>query len=50
MKSSAHKRKEKAQQQLQISAAKSRRLTELCAASITSDNNLTETGQFVMLC
>jgi len=50
MKSSAHKRKVKAQQQLQNSAAKSRRLTEHFAASLTSNNDLTEIGQSVMLC
>jgi len=48
MKSTAQKRKEKAQQRLQNSAAKSRTLTELFAASIISNNNLTETGQSVM--
>jgi len=50
MESSAQKHKEKPQQQLQGSAAKSRRLTELFSASITSNNNLTETGQSKMLC
>ena len=47
--SQAQKRKEKAQQRLQNSAAKSRKLTELFAASIISNNNLIETGQSVML-
>jgi len=39
MKSGAQKRKEKAQQQLQSSAAKSREPTEFFAASITPTNN-----------
>jgi len=50
MNSGAQKRKEKAQQQIRSSAAKFRKLTEFFAASITpTDNNLAETGQFVML-
>jgi len=43
MKSGAQKRKEKAQQQFQSSAAKSRESIEFFAASITSTNiNLSE--------
>jgi len=50
MKSDAQKRKEKAQQQLQSSAANFRKLTEFFAASITpTNNNLAETSQSVML-
>ena len=39
MKSGAQKRKEKAQQRFQSSAAKSREPTEFLAASITPTNN-----------
>jgi len=49
MKSGAQKRKEKAQQQFQSSAAKPRKPTEFFAASITpTNNNLAESGQSVM--
>jgi len=50
MKSGADKREEKAQQQLQGSAAKSRKPTEFSAGSFTpTNNNLAEIGQSVML-
>jgi len=49
MKSGAQKRKEKTQQQIQVSATKFRKLTEIFAAPITPTNNLIETSQFVSL-
>jgi len=50
MKSGAQKRKEKAQQQFQSSAAKSREPTEFFTASITpTNNNLAEKNCNVLL-